>query len=308
MWRYIELLKNTNEKNLASLDLVVMAALDLFSSDLSVKIPDFDFKKPVIVGSWNAKNTSKILYENRDVYYADENNYKEIISMPWVDWVVIFSASWGKHAPIVAQYAKEKKLRVKLVTCNENNETNKIIWVENIIVTPRNLEPYTYNTSTYMWWIIAKTKENPKEISDYIEQQLKTKIDIDFTKYNSFLFVIPNKFANIAPLIEVKFIELFWRNIARDVKTFEEMKHAVTVVPNPKELCIRFWKQDIYFSWDMIDIELPDFLWLAWFMAVSYFLVWFLQNQFPPYFKNHIENYILYLNKSDFWKNIKIIS
>jgi len=28
-----------------------MAALDLFSSDLSVNVPDFSFKKPVIVGS-----------------------------------------------------------------------------------------------------------------------------------------------------------------------------------------------------------------------------------------------------------------
>ncbi|MDD3793540.1 MAG: hypothetical protein PHI37_01915 [Candidatus Gracilibacteria bacterium] len=307
MGKYFDLLKNTNEKNLASLDLVVMAALDLFSSNLSVNIPNFSFKKPVIVGSGNAKNTSKILYENKDVYYADENNYKEIISMNGVDGVIIFSASGGKHAPIVAQYAKQKNLRVKLVTCNENNETKEIIGEENIIVTPRNLEPYTYNTSTYMGWIIAKTKENPKEISDYIEQQLKTKIDIDFTKYNSFLFVIPNEFANIAPLIEVKFIELFGRNIARDVKTFEEMKHAITVVPDPRELCIRFGKEDIYFSGDMIDIELPDFLGLAGFMAVSYYIVGVLQNQFPPYFKNHIENYISYLNKSDFGKNIKII-
>ena len=307
MWRYLDLLKNTNEKNLANLDLVVMAALDLFSSDLSVNIPDFAFKKPVIVGSWNAKNTSKILYENRDVYYADENNYKEIISMTWVDWVIIFSASWGKHAPIVAEYAKQKNIEVKLVTCNENNETEKFIWKENIIVTPRNLEPYTYNTSTYMWWIIAKTKENPSKILAYIENDLSKKLLIDFTKYDSFLFVIPNKFASMAPLIEVKFIELFWRNIARDIKTFEELKHAITVVPNPRELCIRFWKEDIYFSGDILDIGLPDFLWLAWFMSVSYYIVWVLQNQFPPYFKNNIEDYIFYLNKSNFWKNIKII-
>jgi hypothetical protein len=39
-------------------------------------------------------------------------------------------------------------------------------------------------------------------------------------------------------LFRVKFIELFGRKIARDVFSYEQMKHAITVVPNKKELAI----------------------------------------------------------------------
>jgi len=307
MSKYLEKLNSISEENIPNLDLVVMWALELFSRKNDFFIDDFWFKKPVIIWSGNAKNTSKIIYKNTDSVFADENNYKEALNMSWIDWVVIFSASGWKHAPIIAKYALWLNIEVKLITCNSENDTNSIIWIENVIVTPRNLEPYTYNTSTYMWWILAKTKENPIEIIDFIENKLDKILPNNFYEYNWFLFAIPNKFAWVAPLIDVKFIELFGRNISRDIKTFEELKHAVTIVPNKKELCIKFGEDEIYYNWEILNIILPENIWLAWFMAIWYYIVWKMQSQMPPYFKDNIIQYISYLNKSDFGKNMKVI-
>tara|TARA_Y100001960_G_C14159390_1_gene580014 strand:+ start:461 stop:583 length:123 start_codon:yes stop_codon:yes gene_type:complete len=40
--------------------------------------------------------------------------------------------------------------------------------------------------------------------------------------------------------MRVKFIELFGRKIARDVFSYEHLKHAITVIPEEKELAIHF--------------------------------------------------------------------
>lgn len=300
MTKYLDKLANIDENNIPNLDEVVLWALDLFSNTPDFSIPKFDFNKPVIIGSWNAKNTIKIIYDWLDVIFADENNYKEAIARKWVDWVIIYSASWWKHAPIIAKYAISKNIEVRLVTCNKDSETSKILDSSKITVTPKIKEPYTYNTSTYMWWILANTKENSKEMLDFIENTLSKIIPNNFANYTWFLFALPNKFAWISPLLEVKFIELFWRNIARDIKSFEELKHAVTVVPCEKELCIKFWEWDFYFNWDILDIALPENLWLAWFMAIWYYIVWKIQEQNKPYFKENIAKYIENLKKSDF--------
>lgn len=143
------------------------------------------------------------------------------------------------------------------MSCNENSETTKIIGRENTVVTPKNKEPYTYNTSTYMGWILANTRENPREILEFLEKTLPRYIPDNFSYYTGFLLAIPNKFASIAPLIDIKFIELFGRNIARDIKTFEELRHAVTVVPSSKELAISFGEGEFYFHGNILHIPVP---------------------------------------------------
>lgn len=307
MTKYVNNITHMSDNNIPDLDEVVLWALDLFLDNKEIFIPNFHFNKAVIIGSGNAKNTIKIIYEWQDVIFADETNYEKAIARNWVDSVIIYSASWWKHAPIVAQYALSQNKKVKLITCNENSETSNILNKEDIIITPKNKEPYTYNTSTYMWWILANTKENPEWIIQYIENNISKIIPNNFSDYNWFLFAIPDKFAGIAPLVDVKFIELFWRNISRDIKTFEELKHAITVVPCKKELCIKFWPWEIYFQWDILNISLPHDLWLAWFMAVTYYIVWKIQKQLPPYFKENIWKYIQNLNKSEFWKWMWVI-
>lgn len=307
MSKYLSEISNISETNIPNLDMFVLWALELFSENNNFSIPSFSFNKPVVIGSWNAKNTIKIIYDWLDVVFADETNYKIAMDRKWADWVIIYSASWWKHSVIITKYALSKNLWVKLITCNENCETSKILDNSNITVTPKNREPYTYNTSTYMWWILANTKEDPKEILDFIENKLSKIIPNNFSNYTWFLFALPDKFSSISALLEVKFIELFWRNIARDIKSFEELKHAITVVPCEKELCIKFWDWDLYFNWDILNIELPENLWLAWFMAVWYYIIWKIQEQNKPYFRENIWKYIEDLKKSDFWKGMWVI-
>ena len=63
---------------------------------------------------------------------------------------------------------------------------------------------------------------------------------MDFGKYTSFCIVIPDQFVLIREMFETKFIELFGRKIARDVFSYEQMKHATTVVQDDDELFICF--------------------------------------------------------------------
>jgi len=307
MWIYKEKLNELSSNNILDLDDIVLWALDLFSEQKDFFIPEFDFKKPVIIWSWNAINTAKIIYEWKDVVFSDENDFKKALSRKDIDWVVIFSASWWKHAAIISKYAKDLWLDVKLITCNKESDSARILEEKDIFITPKNKEPYTYNTSTYMWWILAITKENPRVILDYLVNNFSKQIPRDLSKYDWYLFIIPNKFALLQPLLEVKFIELFWRNISRDIKTFEQAKHAITVVPYENELCVKFWKWDLYFNWDILQLDIPDDIGYAFFMAIWYYFIWNIQKQHKPYFKENIGKYIEYLTKSDFWKWMNVI-
>lgn len=88
-----DFLSTMNEENILNLDRVVLGALELFAESDSFTIPDFPFKKPVIIGSGNAKNTIQIIYALQDVIFADENNYMLALAREGVDGVVIYSAS-----------------------------------------------------------------------------------------------------------------------------------------------------------------------------------------------------------------------
>ncbi len=303
----LEYLKNFNENNLPSLCIVTLGALELFEKEGFSKVNIKNFKKPVIVGSGNAIVTAKILYENTDAIFADENNYVDAIKREGVDGVVIFSASGAKHAPIIAQAAKEKKIPTQLVTCTENSPAQKILGKENTIITHKNREPYTYNTSTYMGWIFAKTREEPAKIREFILKNVEPKIPKNLSSYNGFLLLTPNKFAPLNHLFEVKFIELFGRKIARDVKTFEETKHAITVVPSKTELCIKFGDGEADFSNDILKIDIPSWVGQAGMMAIAYFTIGKIQEQNKPYFFENISDYIRRLNSKDFGKGLKVI-
>lgn len=68
-------------------------------------------------------------------------------------------------------------------------------------------------------------------LETFITGTLESEIQkIDFSKYNSFCIVIPDQFVLIREMFETKFIELFGRKVARDVFSYEQMKHATTVV------------------------------------------------------------------------------
>lgn len=308
MYENLEIIKKFDENSLPSLSTVTLAALELFIKEGLPKVELKNFKKPVVIGSGNAIATAKVIFANTDAVFADENTYQLALQREGVDGVVIFSASGAKHAPIIAKKALEKNLQVQLITCTNNSPAQEIIGKQNTIITKKNREPYTYNTSTYMGWILAKTKEDPKKIYDFIKNKIENKIEkIPFDKYNGFLLVTPNHLSSVNHLFEVKFIELFARLIARDVKTFEELKHAITVVPSKTELCIKFGKEKVEFANDILEIELPQKIGPATLMAMGYFIIGKIQEKHKQYFKENIKTYIDTINKNSFGKGMNVI-
>ena len=303
---YLDIVHNMNEENLPSLCEVVLASLELFSRDKLNLIKFKDFKKPLIVGSGNAIATAKILFDDRAAIFADETNYKKKLELD-VDGVIIFSASGGKHAPIIAQYAKDNNFECQLVTCTRDSQGESVVGSKNTIITSKNREPYTYNTSTYLGWILAKTRENPKQIYDFILNEIDPILPNFFKKYNGFLLVLPDKFSSLEHLFEVKFIELFGRKIARDVKTYEEMRHAITVVPSESELAIAFGEGSFDFQGKIFSLPIPDNCDLGAFFSIVYYVIGKIQEQMPQYFKENIKNYINRNSKGSFGKAMSVI-
>lgn len=300
-------MESFDENSLPSLKETILGALELFIRDGLPDISFRDFKRPLVVGSGNAIATAKILFSDKDCIFADESSYKQALEKS-VDGVFIFSASGGKHAPIIAKDVLEKNLSVQLITCTKNSQAEELVGSKNTIVTPKNKEPYTYNTSTYLGWIFAKTKEDPQEIYEYISQKLSKQVPTNFNDYSAYLLVTRDEYSLLNSLFTVKFIELFGRQIARDVKSYEEMRHAITVVPNQKELCICLGDDfDVDFENDKLVFTLPHDMGIASMMAVGYYIIGCIQEQIPQYFKENISSYIQRNSKGEFGKALSVI-
>jgi len=294
------------EANLPSLSTAVLGALELFANVGLPKVQIPNYQKPIIVGSGNAIVTATILYSNRDAIFANENNYQEVLTRDH-DGAVIFSASGEKHASVVAKHYQSQGVKTTLVTCTPNSSASQILGSENTVITPKNREPYTYNTSTYMGWIFAKTRENPEQILDFIHTKVTPTIPQNIGDFEGYLLVTPEIFAPGNKLLDVKFTELFARRVARDIRTFEELKHAVTVIPYEKELCIQFGNGQADFVGTKLTVPLPENAGLATIMAVGYFTIGKIQEAKPQWFKDNIASYIKRATATPFGRGLKVI-
>jgi hypothetical protein len=277
--------------NIPNLDVCVLAALELFSSTKlpKIKIP---FKRPLVVGSGNAIATGRIIFSKSAAIFADESTFEEKLKNIKFDGVILISASGSKHAPIIARKSKRYKKKVILITNNPKAQAGK--FADKIYLFPKNREPYTYNTSTYMGPIFGYTKEDPQKIIQFIKAKVdKVKLP-NFRKYKRYYLIIPGEFEGIIRLLNVKFMELFGRNIARDIETFEFVPHATTVVPGKDELFISFGRTNT--TWgnqrDRLFIPLPKNAEHAAMMAIGYYIVGKIQKSQPAWFKQNIESYM----------------
>jgi len=308
MNKNIDTLNTFTLDTIPDLDIAVLGALELFQKE---KLPELDIKKykrPLVVGSGNAEATGRIIFEDIDAVFASESNFESKLKhIPDIDGVILISASGGKHAPIIAKYAKDIGKSVILITNNPNAEAAKFIEDDKIFVFPKNREPYTYNTSTYMGMILGKTNEDPEKIQKFIQQQIDTLTFPDFSQYDKYFLITPPKFSGIIRMLQVKFIELFGRRLARDVETNEYMKHAVTVVPSG-ELFVSFGEENTMWGEpdQRLHVPLPENAGYATMMAIGYYVIAQIQKQHPPYFK---ENIALYVEKASkvFGSEIKVI-
>ena len=283
---------------LIDLDECVVNALELFSSEKLPKL-NIKFKRPLVVGSGNAAVTGKALVN--DGVFADESNYKDKLKNIKVDGALLISASGTKHAPIIAKELKKRRIKTILLTNNENAEAKK--FVKETHVLPKNIEPYTYNTSTYMGMILAKTKENPKTILKHIKKIKVTNLK----KYDSYYLIIPAKYDSIREFFMTKFDELFGSKISGRVFTLEQTKHAKTVVPSDKELFISFGEKNKLFGKHKLHINLPKNTGYAGMMAIGYYVIGQIQKQNTDYYKKNIEGYLKKSSKI-FKKKLEVLS
>lgn len=298
---HIAVLDSFQLDTIPNLDIVVLAALELFQANPVPKITA-SYKHPLVVGSGNAEATGRILYEDTDAVFASESNYEEKLrDIPAIDGVVLISASGSKHAPIIAKKAKELGKNVTLITNTANSPASKELDHQHDYdeyVFPKNREPYTYNTSTYMGMILGKTGEDPAALQSFIQTSIDSLAWPDFSKYTKYYLIVPPQFSGIIRMLQVKFIELFGRNIARDVETSEYVRHATTVAP-ADELFISFGEENT--TWgkpeNRLSVPLPENAGYAAMMAVGYYTVAQIQKVNQGYFKDNIAAYTTEVSK-----------
>lgn len=286
-------LKKFDLKNLPTLDVAVLGALELLAEVESPKAT-VPFRRPLVIGSGNAEGTGRIIFKESDAVFADESNYELALArVPDIDGVVLISASGGKHATGIAKHLSEKGTEVVLFTNNESAPARAFIPDEMVRVFPKNREPYTYNTSTYLAMIVSDSGEDPRAIAAFLNESVAPACDPKWKKYDAFTMIIPAACAELKPMLRTKFDELFGSRVCGRIFAPEEMKHAKTVIPNENEAFIACGVDNA--SYGAIEnrffVPLQEGGGYAAALAATYFIVGRIQAMKPPYFKDNIEEY-----------------
>lgn len=292
----LEIMNSFTIKNIPDLDICVLAALELLSK---TKLPEINIsknKKLLVIGSGNALVTGKIIFKDHDAVFASESAYKDVLKIKNFDQAVIISASGGKHAPIIAKELKNRKISSILLTNNESAEAKE--FVNETLVFPKQREPYTYNTSTYLSMILAKTRESPKKIQEQIKK-IEKLIPRSMKKYNSFYIILPSQFDALREMFTTKFDELFGPMILGRIYTEEQTKHAKTIIESKEELFISLGYKNNSFGYksSRLNIPLINNSGPAAILALGYFIIGKIQKSKPAYFKKNVENYTKNISK-----------
>jgi hypothetical protein len=278
-----------------NLDENVIRALDFFAENKPPKLDLEKYSLPFVVGSGNAYNAGTILFADKAAVFADESNFKSIIESyqaviksGLISQAIIISASGEKDSVWEVELAKKYGLKTTLLTCNANSAAAKV--ADEVLAYRKIAEPYTYNVSTYLGMILSATQEDPEQIKKTINRlQLPT----DFANHNGYAFILPDRFLNVCPMLEVKKSEMFGSHLSLRAFSQGHARHAKFVVPSDKELIISFDEENKYFGdpahrW---DIKLPADSNFGMMMSVVYYIAGKIQVAKPPYFKENIENY-----------------
>jgi len=278
-----------------NLNNIVNEALVFFGKNYPNKLNLKNINFPLVVGSGNAYNTGVILFAGRPALFANESNLKEIIKnytelfkKKIIKDAIIISASGAKDSVWEIKTAKKLKLKTLLLTCEENSPSAKI--ADEVIIYRKIAEPYSYNVSTYLGMILSKSGENPKKIIDFIKNIQPKK---NFKKYNSFAFVVPDKYSIICRIINAKADEIFGPNITVRAFSIGRARHAKFINRSKKELVITIGEDNQYFGDpdSRLNIGLPKFTGPALMFCLVYALLGKIQELKPPYFRKNIKKY-----------------
>lgn len=282
--------------DIPNLDTIVLDTLDFFSVNKPPVLDINQFNFPFVVGSGNAYNTGLIIFSQKSAIFADESNFKSIISAykepiekGLIKQAVIISASGGKDSVWELRLAKEKGLNSTLLTTKGESDAAKV--ADKTYIYKSIDEPYTYNTSTYMGMILSATSEDPAKIKEQINL---LQFPDNFANYAAYAFVLPDEFLNVCPMLEIKRDELFGPNLSLRAFSQGHARHAKFVNKSKDELVMTLGVKNEYFGdpesrW---DIPLPEGINFAGVMALTYYIVGKIQASKPSYFKENIANYV----------------
>lgn len=278
-----------------TLDQTVLEALDFFIKTPPPKLDVSQFSFPFVVGSGNAAHTGRIIFSGRSAVISDETSFKAIaqsyadaVKQKLITDAVIISSSGEKDSVWEVELAKSLGLKTTLLTCKPHSTAAKI--ADQVFSYKSIAEPYTYNTSTYLGMILSTTNEDPREIKKFIENLTIPK---NFSEYEAYAFVLPDAYANVAPMIEIKRDELFGPHLMLRANSQGFSRHAKFVHPWDKELVISIGNDNPYFGhpdhrW---FIPLPPSANFGLIKAMTYYLCGILQKNKHPYFMENVEKF-----------------
>ena len=277
---------------------VVLDALDLHAS---YELPELDFPgqgKRLVVGSGNALPTAKIVFKDDLAVFVNETQVSDALDKHAdISCATVISASGSKHAPIIVRDLLSRGVSTSLITCRDRSEASDLLPEESVFVTRSNAEPITYNTSTYLGMILAKTREDPRQIKDHLLSRVLPEIP-DFREYEAFYLIVPSKFEVEREMFVTKFDELFGGRVAGRCYTHEQTMHAKTVVTWDRELFISFGFPNESFGLARCQIPFPDEVDFGAMLCIGYYVIGHIQAQLPPWFKQHAKAY------EEFQKNL----
>ena len=262
--------------------------LDALAFDVDHKdelwLPDFGAAgRILVVGSGNAYATGKIIFRNRDAVFADEGQYVHALQIdrdPPTDCGVVISSSGDKDAPEMVNALLADGLETYLLTCNENASAAAPLDDTHVFCTPKQDEPITYNTSTYVGMILAHTDENPGEIREHIVNEVKPVIDErfdDLRRAETFYLLVHPRFDAVREMLLTKFDELFGPMINGRCYTPEQTAHAKTLVASDGELFISFDPLDaadpIFGKKSRLNVPMPAGCKAAAMVAIGYYVI-----------------------------------
>lgn len=281
--------------SLVNLDQTVLSALKHFIVQRPKTLKLNSFRQPLVVGSGNAYNTGLVIFSKQPAIITNESNFKDVLSgykrsikKGEIDQVVVISASGEKDSVWEIKLAKKYGLKTHLITCSPNSSAAKL--TDKITVYDRLPEPYTYNVSTYLGMMIGASGERADKIINFLK---KLKLP-HFQDYSAYSFILPDRFASIAPMLEIKRHELFGPHLSLRAFSEGEARHAKFVNVWDKELVISFGPNRYFGSpSSRQEISIPRWADNGFIMALSYYLIGHIQKIKPPYFQRNIERYCL---------------
>ncbi len=287
------------ENSLPGLGSCVMRALEFLDSNPPPELDLSAPKNPIVVGSGNAFQTGKILFDDRKAYFATESSYEKEFRkfQDQIGSAVVISASGSKDSVRLAQFFKGNGKRTYLITCTENSEASKE--VDEVMAVFRKIpEPYTYNNCTYLGMIISKTGEKPSAIAIHITaeiEQMEPEISSQAKSHDAYMIVVPDMLEHICPMSNTKFDELYGGRVAGRTFTEGGARHAKNLVVWERELVAGLGADvSLYgLDGDRLNIPLPEEADYASAMAVCYYFHGKIQESKPQWFKQNVDDYCL---------------